>query len=302
MQTISIPGTVDVDPAWNITSLFKRRLAEDSAQTVIERQSADGAWYPVSAAQFDQDVTAVAKGLIALGVQLGDKLAIMSRTSYEWAVLDYAIWTAGAVSVPIYETSSMEQVRWICSDAEVSGAFAETEAHGLVLEAVRGELAGLKQVWQLSRDAIGALKELGGRIKDSTVEARRQAPQGKDLATIIYTSGTTGRPKGTELTHGHFVRLTDNTVFDRTELSVRPVIAEEGCRTLLFLPLAHVFARFIQVVAISSKTVIGHCPDVKNLVPALGSFKPTFLLGVPRVLEKVYNAAEQKAGSGLKLK
>ncbi|MDR2347874.1 MAG: long-chain fatty acid--CoA ligase, partial [Bifidobacteriaceae bacterium] len=232
----------------------------------------------------------------------GDKLAIMSRTSYEWAVLDYAIWTAGAVSVPIYETSSTEQVHWICSDAEVMGAFAETTAHGMVLQAARGDLPQLKQIWQLGQGAVDALKEVGARIGDAAIEERGEAVTGADLATIIYTSGTTGRPKGTELTHGHFVRLTDNTQFDRTELSVRPVIAEEGCRTLLFLPLAHVFARFIQVVAISSKTVIGHCPDVKNLVPALGSFKPTFLLGVPRVLEKVYNAAEQKAGSGLKLK
>jgi long-chain acyl-CoA synthetase len=302
VHTISIPGTVDVDPAWNITFLFKRRLAEDPTQTVIERQRPDGTWYPVTAEQFDRDVTEVAKGLIALGVAVGDKLAIMSRTSYEWAVLDYAIWTAGAVSVPIYETSSTEQVHWICSDAAVSGAFVETEAHGLIVEAARADLPGLKQVWQLSRDAIGALKEVGRRIKDSVVAARREAPQGKDLATIIYTSGTTGRPKGTELTHGHFVRLAENTQFDYTELSVRPVIAQEGCRTLLFLPLAHVFARFIQVIGLSAKTILGHCPDVKNLVPALGSFQPTFLLGVPRVLEKVYNAAEQKAGGGLKLK
>ncbi|MDR2380058.1 MAG: long-chain fatty acid--CoA ligase [Bifidobacteriaceae bacterium] len=302
MQSIAIPGTVDVDPGWNITSLFKRRLDQDADQVVIERQQADGSWQPVSARQFHQEVTQVAKGLIALGVSLNDRIAIMSRTSYEWTLLDYAIWTAGAISVPIYETSSVEQVNWICSDAGVTGAFAETAAHALVLEAVRGELPGLKQIWQIGQGAIDALKEVGQRIKDATVEERRAAPTGENLATIIYTSGTTGRPKGTELTHGHFVRLTDNTQFDHTELSVRSVIAQDGCRTLLFLPLAHVFARFIQVVAISSKTVIGHCPDVKNLVPALGSFKPTFLLGVPRVLEKVYNAAEQKAGSGLKLK
>jgi long-chain acyl-CoA synthetase len=302
VRSISIPGSVDVDPTWNITTLFKRRLNEDPNQTLIERQAPDSSWYPVSAAAFDEEVNEVAKGLMVLGVGLGDKVAIMSRTSYEWTLLDYAIWTAGAVSVPIYETSSVEQVHWICSDADVSRAFAETAAHGLILDAARADLPGLKQIWQLNKDAIAGLKDAGRRIKDSELEARRAAPQGKDLATIIYTSGTTGRPKGTELTHGHFVRLSDNTAFDHTELTVRPVIAEEGCRTLLFLPLAHVFARFIQVVAISTKTVIGHCPDVKNLVPALASFKPTYLLGVPRVLEKVYNAAEQKAGSGLKLK
>jgi long-chain acyl-CoA synthetase len=302
VQTISIPANVEVDPTWNITSMLKRRLAEGPDLTLIERQREDGSWYPVTTQEFDLEVTAVAKGLLALGVQAGDRLAIMSRTSYEWTLLDYAIWTAGAVSVPIYETSSVEQVNWICSDAGISGVFAETAAHGLVLEAARAGLPGLHQVWQLNLGAINALKELGQRVKDSEVEARRITAQCKDLATIIYTSGTTGQPKGTELTHGHFVRLTDNTQFDDTPISIAPVIARAGCRTLLFLPLAHVFARFIQVVAISSKTVIGHCPDVKNLVPALGSFKPTFLLGVPRVLEKVYNAAEQKAGSGLKLK
>ncbi|MDR0626528.1 MAG: long-chain fatty acid--CoA ligase [Bifidobacteriaceae bacterium] len=302
MDTISIPATLDVDPTWNILTMLKRRVDQDPNETLVEVQQPDGSWSPVSASQFDSDVLTVAKGLVALGVAIGDRIAIMSRTSYDWAVLDYAIWSAGAVSVPIYETSSVEQAQWICSDAAVSGAFAETAAHKLVLEAVKAEAPTLKQIWQLNEGALAALREVGARISDAEIESRRTAAQGKDLATIIYTSGTTGRPKGTELTHGHFVRLTDNTQFDKTDLSVSPVIAEEGCRTLLFLPLAHVFARFIQVVAISSRTVIGHCPDVKNLVPALGSFKPTYLLAVPRVLEKVYNAAEQKAGSGLKLK
>jgi long-chain acyl-CoA synthetase len=297
-----MPASVDVDPALNIISLFLRRLRQDPDETLIEVQGEDGAWSPVSARQFDQDQIAVAKGLVALGTQVGDRVAIMSRTSYEWAVLDYAIWSAGAVSVPIYETSSAEQAQWICADATVSGAFAETAAHGLILDAVRGQVPGLKQVWQLNQGAIAALKEVGAGVPDAEIEHRRGVAQGKDLATIIYTSGTTGRPKGTELTHGHFVRLTDNTQYDESDLSVRAVIALKGCRTLLFLPLAHVFARFIQVVGISTRTVIGHCPDVKNLVPALGTFKPTYLLAVPRVLEKVYNAAEQKAGSGLKLK
>jgi long-chain acyl-CoA synthetase len=302
VDTIAMPASVEVDPNLSIIDLFLRRLEQDPEDTLIEVQQPDGSWSPITARQFDQDVVEVAKGLVALGVAVGDKIAIMSRTSYDWAVLDYAIWTAGAVSVPIYETSSVEQAQWICSDAGVSGAFAETPAHGLILEAVRGQDPTLRQVWQLNQGAIAALKEVGAGVPDADINQRRLGIVGQDLATIIYTSGTTGRPKGTELTHGHFVRLTDNTQFDQSETSVVDVIAKQGCRTLLFLPLAHVFARFLQVVAISSKTVIGHCPDVKNLVPALGSFKPTFLLAVPRVLEKVYNAAEQKAGSGLKLK
>ncbi|MDR1633692.1 MAG: long-chain fatty acid--CoA ligase [Bifidobacteriaceae bacterium] len=302
MDTIAMPASVAVDPGLSIIDLFQRRLETEPGVTLFEVQQADGSWSPVTVQQFYHDVAEVAKGLIALGVQTGDKIAIMSRTSYQWAVLDYAIWSAGAVSVPIYETSSVEQAEWICSDAAISGAFAETPAHGLILEAVRGNLPGLRQVWQLNQGAIAALAEVGASVADAELARRWRGIVGKDLATIIYTSGTTGRPKGTELTHGHFVRLTDNTQFDESETSVVDVIAREGCRTILFLPLAHVFARFIQVVGISSKSVIGHCPDVKNLVPALASFRPTYLLAVPRVLEKVYNAAEQKAGSGLKLK
>ncbi|MDR1442289.1 MAG: long-chain fatty acid--CoA ligase [Bifidobacteriaceae bacterium] len=297
-----MPASVDVDPTLNIISMLLRRLGKEPDDTAFEVQRKEGTWEPVSVRQFDQDVVSVAKGLIALGVGIGDRVAIMSRTSYDWAVLDYAIWSAGAVSVPIYETSSVEQAQWICSDAGVSAAFAETAAHGLILEAVRGQAPELRQIWQLNQGAIDALREVGAAVTDAEVTDRRQAAQGKDLATIIYTSGTTGKPKGTELTHGHFVRLTDNTQFDESATSLVPVIAQKGCRTLLFLPLAHVFARFIQVVGVSSSTIIGHCPDVKNLVPALGTFKPTYLLAVPRVLEKVYNAAEQKASSGLKLK
>ncbi|MDR0365420.1 MAG: long-chain fatty acid--CoA ligase [Bifidobacteriaceae bacterium] len=299
---MAVPANVETDPNANIITMLTNRLAREPDEVVIERQQPSGEWVGMTVREFDEDVVSVAKGLIALGIQVGDKLAIMSRTSYEWALLDYAIWSVGAVSVPIYETSSVDQVQWICSDAGVSGVFVETPAHAMVVEAARAQLPRLTQIWQLSQDAIGALREVGRTVADSTVAQRRRTARGSDLATIIYTSGTTGRPKGTELTHGHFVRLSENTINDETDRTIAPVIARPGCRTLLFLPLAHVFARFIQVIAISSHTVIGHCPDTKNLVPALGSFKPSFLLGVPRVLEKVYNAAEQKAGSGLKLK
>ncbi|MDR2114091.1 MAG: AMP-binding protein, partial [Bifidobacteriaceae bacterium] len=198
---MSIPANTEVDSSWNIISMFQRRLENDPDQTLIEIQQADGNWTPISAQQFDADVKAVAKGLVALGVQPEHRIAIMSRTSYEWTLLDYAIWTAGAVPVPIYETSSVDQVHWICSDANVFGVFAETSAHAMIIEAARADLPSLKQVWQLGQGAISALKQVGTRVEDAEIEQRRTRAQGQDLATIIYTSGTTGRPKGTELTH-----------------------------------------------------------------------------------------------------
>ncbi|MDR3107169.1 MAG: AMP-binding protein, partial [Bifidobacteriaceae bacterium] len=267
-----------------------------------EVQTADGAWQPISAAGFVDEATTVAQGLVALGIEAGDRVAIMSRTRYEWTLLDYAIWAAGAVPVPIYETSSVEQIAWICSDAGIKAVVVETSAHRMLVEAARASLPGLTLVWQIDSGDIEAFKQVGGGVPTSEIESRRSSAGLEDLATIIYTSGTTGRPKGTELTHGNFVRLTENTRLNTEPTNVREVIAELGCRTLLFLPLAHVFARFIQVVALSTRTVIGHCGDTSRLMPALATFRPTFLLAVPRVLEKVYNSAEQKAGKGIKLK
>ncbi|MDR1152986.1 MAG: AMP-binding protein [Bifidobacteriaceae bacterium] len=302
MRTVSTPVQVDVDPTWNIWTLLARRVTKTPGATVIEVQDSAGSWRPISAAGFADEATAVAKGLVALGIEPGDKVGIMSRTRYEWTLLDYAIWAAGAVPVPIYETSSVEQIAWICSDAEVKAVVVETPAHRLLVEAARPGLPHLSLVWQIEGGDVEALKQVGAAVPTAEIEARRTAPGQETLATIIYTSGTTGRPKGTELTHGNFVLLTENTQWDTSPSNVTDVIAREGCRTLLFLPLAHVFARFIQVVGISAHTVIGHCGDTSQLMPALASFSPTFLLAVPRVLEKVYNSAEQKAGKGVKLK
>jgi long-chain acyl-CoA synthetase len=302
MHTVNTPVQVDVDPTWNIWTLLSRRVDQTPQETVIEVQEDSDTWRPITAAEFAEEATAVAKGLVALGINPGDKVAIMSRTRYEWTLLDYAIWAAGAVPVPIYETSSVEQIQWICSDAEVKAAAVETSAHRLLVEAARANLPGLSLIWQIDNGDVQALKQVGAAIPTSEIEARRTAPGFDHLATIIYTSGTTGRPKGTELTHGNFVLLTENTQWDKTPSNVRDVIARPGCRTLLFLPLAHVFARFIQVVGISARTVIGHCGDTSKLMSALATFSPTYLLAVPRVLEKVYNSAEQKAGKGLKLK
>ncbi|MDR0505167.1 MAG: AMP-dependent synthetase/ligase [Bifidobacteriaceae bacterium] len=302
MRVSNTPACVEVDPTWNIWTLLLRRVEQNGDGTVIEVQDSPGQWRPVSARQFADQAAAIAKGLIALGINAGDRVAIMSRTRYEWTLLDYAIWACGGVPVPIYETSSVEQINWICADAGVRAVFVENAGHRLLVDAAKADLPNLTQLWQIDAGDLAALEQVGTPVADRELDNRRQQPCLDDLATIIYTSGTTGRPKGTELTHGNFVRLAENTQWDESPTTLNDVVAKPGCRTLLFLPMAHVFARFIAVLGISSQTVIGHCPDTKDLISALGSFKPTFLLAVPRVLEKVYNAAEQKAGSGIKLK
>jgi long-chain acyl-CoA synthetase len=254
-----------------------------------------GAWVEVTNAEFLGDVRAVAKGLIASGIGHGERVAIMSRTRYEWAVTDFAIWTAGAVSVPIYETSSALQVAWIIRDAGCAAVVLETQAHARVLdEAVAGlpGLPGLRHVWQIEGGGLDRLSEAGGEITDEAVEARRSQVGRGDVATIIYTSGTTGRPKGCQLTHDNFMALAENA----TE-SMKMVVCAEGASTLLFLPLAHVFARFIQVVCVQAGVRMGFTSDVKNLVADFGTFRPTFILSVPRVFEKIYNSAEQRAVS-----
>ncbi|MCL2788496.1 MAG: AMP-dependent synthetase/ligase [Micrococcales bacterium] len=302
MDQITIAPATDVDPTWNTWTLLERRLREDGDRTLIEVQRSPGVWSPVTTREFIDEAKAVALGLIALGVDPGDRVALMSRTRYEWTLFDYAIWAAGAVSVPIYETSSVDQIRWICSDSAVKAAVVETDSHRLLVDAARADIPGLTRVWQIESGDVEALKTVGRPIPVTQVDERLANVHLDSLATIIYTSGTTGRPKGTELDHAQFVRLAENTQFDFTETTLRHVICQPTARTLFFLPLAHVFARFIEVLTISSKTVIGHCPDTKTLIPSMESFRPTFLLAVPRVMEKVYNAAEQKAGTGAKLK
>jgi long-chain acyl-CoA synthetase len=243
----------------------------------------------------------VAKGLAASGIQIGDRVGIMSRTRYEWTLLDFAIWEAGAVPVPIYETSSAEQVEWILSDSGAVAVFAENSVNAATIEYARGGASGkiggapeLKNVWIIepgdgSRGAIEELSSAGSGLPDSELDHRRSAATPDSLATIIYTSGTTGRPKGCTLNHGTFLSETQNvTKFLST------VFAADGS-TLLFLPLAHVFARVIQVGAVVGRTKLGHCPDAKQIVQELESFKPTFILSVPRVFEKVYNGSSQKA-------
>ncbi|GHD08853.1 AMP-dependent synthetase/ligase [Zhihengliuella salsuginis] len=248
------------------------------------------AWRDVSARDFGADVRSIAKGLIGSGLEPGARIGIMSRTRYEWVLVDFAIWFAGCVSVPVYETSSPSQVGWILGDSEATAAFVESGRHeNVVRSAAQQEQLAVEHVWQLEGDGLDALREAGADVSDDDLEARRSSLGLESLATIIYTSGTTGRPKGCELTHSNFVELAENGV-----ASLKSVVYP-GSSTVMFLPLAHVFARFISVLAVAAGSRVGHTPDVKNLLPDLQSFAPTFLLAVPRVFEKVYNNSMLKA-------
>lgn len=284
MREYSVPVLVDVPASAGLADTVFRRAEQEPGAVVMRRKAGDG-WPVVTAAEFRDQVAAVAKGLIAAGVGHGDRVALMSRTRYEWTLVDYAIWAAGAVTVPIYETSSAEQVRWILEDSAAKAAFVELDTHE---EAVKEAAPGLKSLWRVD----GELET--GAVTDADLDERRRQVGSSDLATIVYTSGTTGRPKGCRITH-------DNLLF--TALNVlrgplEPLFARKDPAALLFLPLAHIFARMIQVVLFEAGAIIAHTPNMKNVAPDLQDFKPTFLLGVPRVFEKVYNGAEQKAISG----
>lgn len=296
VREFTSPNLAQVEDGWNITTLLDRRLDRYAERTMAERK-VDGAWRRVSGAAFAAEVAGVAKGLIARGIAPGDRVAIMSRTRYEWTVLDFAIWAAAAVPVPIYETSSPDQVQWILSDAGVRLAVVETAEHAERVASIPSAGLALEATVVIDDGGLATLTAEGEGVSDDVLAERRAAPSLDDLATIIYTSGTTGRPKGVELTHRNFVTLAVNGIEGLGDVCAGP-----DKRTLLFIPLAHVFARFIEVLVVSSGAVLGHAPDVTNLLADLGGFRPTFLLAVPRVLEKVYNSSEQKAGSGLKLK
>jgi long-chain acyl-CoA synthetase len=284
VREYSVPVLVDVPASAGLADTVFRR-AEQEPGAVVMRRKVGAGWPVVTAAEFRDQVVEVAKGLIAAGVEHGDRVALMSRTRYEWTLVDYAIWAVGGVTVPIYETSSVEQVRWILHDSEVKAAFVELDGHE---EAVREAAPELKSLWRVD----GTLET--GEVTAADVDERRKRVTSADLATVVYTSGTTGRPKGCRITH-------DNLLF--TALNVlrgplEPLFARKDPAALLFLPLAHIFARMIQVVLIEAGAVMAHTPNMKNVAPDLQDFQPTFLLGVPRVFEKVYNGGEQKAISG----
>ncbi|MEV0664347.1 AMP-dependent synthetase/ligase [Actinomadura luteofluorescens] len=290
MREFSVPAMVEVPDSATLTDAPFTRAVEEPGRIVLRRKSGD-AWSAVTAAEFAAEAAGIAKGLAAAGVEPGDRVCLLSRTRYEWTVLDYAIWTAGAISVPIYETSSAEQIEWIVGDSGARAVFAETEAHVATVEEIRDRLPGLAHVWAIDAGGVAEVTRLGADVGDDVVEERRRSRSAADVATLVYTSGTTGRPKGCEITHGNLVSTARNAV-----QGAIAEIAVEGSSTLLFLPLAHVFARLIEVATIEGGIVLGHS-DVPNLLPDLASFRPTFLLAVPRVFEKVYNGAEQKAAA-----
>ena len=293
MKQFTTPPQHESSPDENATDMLLGRLRSHPSVPIYELAEDGGGYRPLSTADFVDEVKAVAKGLIASEVEVGDVVAILSRTRYEWALVDWAVWWAGGVSVPIYETSSPSQIQWIASDSGARFAVVENTRHQEDMESVRGELPELTRIGVLEDGILEDLKARGADVSDEDLEARRTSRRLADVATIIYTSGTTGRPKGAELTHANFVDTTRSAV---TLLGDQVLPA--GSRLLMFLPLAHVFARLITVLAAAWPVTTAFTPDTKNLLPDLAAFKPTFLLAVPRVFEKVYNGAEAKAIAG----
>jgi long-chain acyl-CoA synthetase len=288
VREFSVPATTEVGPDEALTDMLATNVAEHGDEVGL-RVRRNGQWQDVTWTQFGEEVRGVAKGLIASGLAAGDRVGLQAKTRYEWTVLDFAIWTAGAVVVPIYETSSPDQVAWILSDSAATAVIVERDEHAAAVESVRDQALDLRSVYVIDDGALDQLIEAGKGVPDSELEARRATLNAESLATLIYTSGTTGRPKGCELTHGNFLFEINNgmTLLGRF-MNVQGSL-------LLFIPLAHVLARVLQVGAVKTRTVIGHTPDVKNLVEDLGEFKPTFVLAVPRVFEKVFNGAKAKA-------
>ena len=290
MEQFSVPPLVAAATAGNLNQIVTDRLQTQPERIILSRPLGEG-WHGVSAREFEAEVRAVAKGLIAAGINVGDRIALMSRTRYEWTVLDFAIWSAGAVPVPIYETSSTEQINWILRDSGASALIVETPQNR---ETANGALTSkIHSVWTITDGALSHMTEGGKSISDEEVEKRRRAATPDDLATLIYTSGTTGNPKGVQLTHRNFLFECGNVVQGASDLFLKP-----GGSTLLFLPLAHVFGRMIEVGALTAGLHMAHCGDITRLPKDLGTFKPTFVLAVPRIFEKIYNGAEAKADAG----
>ena len=298
MREFSIPALTEIPANANLAGVIFRRAAEQPQAVVLRRQDAAGAWQDVTAGRLRDEVVAAAKGLIAAGIEAGDRVALMSHSRYEWTLLDYAIWAAGAVTVPVYETSSAEQAEWILSNSGARACFVETPAFGQVIDGFRDRVPALAQVWQIdapsgSEASLDSLVGEGAAVADEVITERATIAKKSDLATVIYTSGTTGRPKGCELTHENLLSCVRNAFLG----PLTDVVGAPDPSTLLFLPLAHVFARIIQVGCMEGGVVLGHCGDLTALLSSLGSFRPTFILAVPRVFEKVYNSAEEKATS-----
>jgi long-chain acyl-CoA synthetase len=289
VREYSTPPTYAVPDLGNLTDDVVRNADERGDSVVLSRR-VGAEWQDVTASDFLAEVVATAKGLVASGVEPGDRVALLSRTRYEWTLLDYAIWFAGAITVPVYDTSSTEQIRWILSDSTAGLIVAETPDHRARVEESRAELPHLGTVLCIDDGDVDKLVAAGTDVADEEIERRRTSLTPDSVATLIYTSGTTGRPKGCELTHGNFMFELGVAVLLLDEL-----FETEGASTLLFLPLAHVFARIIQIGCIKQGTRMGHSADIKSLVDDLAAFQPTFILAVPRVFERVFNTASQKA-------
>ncbi|ASY19848.1 long-chain acyl-CoA synthetase [Candidatus Planktophila vernalis] len=288
MNEVTTPALVPSATAGNLTNLIAERAWFEPERITMSRPLGDG-WQSVTAREVDEEVRATAKGLIAAGIQIGDRVAIMARTRYEWTILDFAIWYAGAVVVPIYDTSSAEQIDWILNDSSTVGIIVETPALRELVQTVQP--AHTKHVWVMTEDVLTVLRNAGAQVSDDEIERRRTALGPDTLATLIYTSGTTGKPKGVSLTHGNFLAECGNVVQGASDLFLKP-----GGSTLLFLPVAHVFGRMVQIGAINSGLHLAHCSDPLGRLPIdLASFKPTFVLAVPRIFEKIYNGAEARA-------
>ena len=287
MNEITIPAIIPTAVAGNLTNLIAERAWFEPERVVVSRPLGAG-WQAVTAKDYEAEIRSVAKGLIAAGIAFGDRVAIMAKTRYEWTVLDFAIWYAGAVPVPIYETSSAEQVDWILTDSAAVAIIVETPA---LVELVKPVMpAGCKNIWNITDNALATLTTAGKSISDDEITKRREALKPETLATLIYTSGTTGKPKGVHLTHGNFLSECGNVVNGASDLFLKP-----GGSTLLFLPVAHVFGRMVQIGAITAGLHLAHCSDITKLPTDLGTFKPTFVLAVPRIFEKIFNGAEAKA-------
>jgi len=291
VREYSTPLMVRIPDTGNLTDDVVTNALEHPDDVAFSRPS-DGVWRDITTTEFLREVRDVAKGLIAAGIIEGDRVGLLSKTRYEWTLLDYAIWFAGAVTVPIYETSSVEQIAWILSDSEASAVIVETREHGTRVAESRHTLPALNHVWSLEDRALEDLASLGADISDEQMEERRTAVTPLSLATLIYTSGTTGRPKGCMLTHGNFMFELGVAVDELEEL-----FDHEDASTLLFLPLGHVFARIIQIGCVKARVRLGHSSNIKSLLADLEVFKPTFILAVPRVFEKLFNTASQNAAA-----
>lgn len=301
MREFTVPPMAAAPHVGGLADVVFDYPEEDPHRIALGRKDASGRWRDITAATFRDEVLALAKGLIAHGVRFGDRVALMSRTRYEWTLFDFALWTVGAQSVPIYPTSSAEQVFWMLHDADVSAIVVEHEDHAMTIASVIDRLPGLRRLWQLDADAVTELVDAGTHVEDEVVHRHRRAVTPESVATIIYTSGTTGRPKGCVITHANFMFETD-TMAARWESVFHSKPGDEAA-TLLFLPLAHVFGRMVEVTAIRGRVKLGHQPELsaKALMPDLVTFRPTFILAVPYIFEKVFNGARRKAEAEGKL-